>query len=238
MVQVLSDTKCISELKMANGFYQGNNKLMSITQLFILASITIALNFIWNYTFNTNHVKTTPFPEIQNAEIINKTVKPSNKIIKYFFLVIAIFPLLGGIWTINYWFNDFNTAKDSIYWKEFSGHMIEKSIVQCSNAGTTGHQLAGRTYMPSVKYEFVYDNKNIIWHKINFLNTPCSGDISKSQNVLDTLPNENEKIIVYFSADKKQAVLITGTNNMSYFGVLGGIFFYLIGLIGIKLIYI
>ena len=115
--------------------------------------------------------------------------------------------------------------------------MIEKSISQCSNAGTTGHQLAGRTYSPSVKYEFTYDNKPITWHKINYLNTPCSGDKAKSQEVLNSLPGINEELTVYFSPEKKQAVLIPGTKNSSYFGILGGLFFYLIGLLGIKLIY-
>ena len=209
---------------------------MNITQLTLIIIITLFLNYLWG-NYIKPHAKTLN-TETQDINIsTDNTKQQSRKIIKYFFLIIAFFPLLGGLWAMNYWLSDYNTAKDSVNWKEYDGKIIDKSIDQCSSAGTTGHQLAGRTYRPSIKYQFIYNEKVITWDKISFLNTPCSGDQKKSQRILDSFPDIGDKVKVYFSSEKKQAVLKTGTKNSSYFGLFGGIFFFLLGLLGLRLIY-
>jgi len=216
---------------------------MTIIQLIAVLAITILLNFLWLNLFKVeNQSPNTAVHENYISNSINEndgatSKKQSRKVLNYIYLLLAIFPLLGGLWAMNYWLSDYNSGKDSLSWDEYDGRILEKTISQCSNAGTTGHQLAGRTYRPTVKYEFTYNNKLITWDKISFLNFPCSGDKDKSQKVLDNLPDINEEVKVYFSAKHKQSVLITGTENISYFGLIGGVFFYCLGLIGIRLIY-
>ena len=213
---------------------------MNIIQLIAILTITIFLNYLWLNLFKAQSHSSNIEAHISSS--IDKTddvtsKKQSRKILNYIYLFLAIFPLLGGLWAMNYWLSDYNAGKDSLSWDEYDGKMIEKTISQCSSAGTTGHQLAGRTYRPAVKYEFTYNNKLITWDKISFHNFTCSGYKDKAQEVLDSLPEVNEKVKVYFSAKHKQSVLITGTKNSSYFGLIGGFFFYCIGLIGIRLIY-
>jgi len=212
---------------------------MNLYQLIILCLLVIALNFLWNFIFRTNvsdlnNEATQSMPHLEQQQIDKKKTAKS---VTYFYTILAILPLISGIWVINYWFGEFNRGQESKYWEPYQGKMLEKKISQNIDPTVSGHQLSGRTYYPDVKYEFEHKGKTIIWNRIDFSNRPSSGDKSKSQEVLDMLPDIGEPVKVYFSLEKRQAVLIRGSQNSNYLGLIGGGIFFIIGLIAIKLIY-
>ena len=201
--------------------------------------LVLSLNFIWNIAFK-NQASTNVSNDLKDnieGSVSKKIENKNSNSVKYFFTFIALWPLIAGIWLINLWLTDYNKAVDTLSWEPYQGRILEKAIKQNIDPTVTGHQLSGRTYYPYVKYEFSYNGKLIEWSRIDYSNTPSSGDKSKSQKVLDSLPGIGEKVTVYFSPVKRQAVLFQGAKDSSYFGIIGGVIFLSIGLIGFKFIY-
>ena len=142
-------------------------------------------------------------------------------------LIVGGLPLLMGIWATNTWFKDYNLARSSLAWVKVEGTLLSKKIAGC-DTHETGHQLT-RTYFPDVKYEFVYDGETYNGWELDYLSRPCYGAVKKSQKILDMLPEPGGNVDVYFGVKEKRAVLMPGTKNMSYFGIITGIVLLMIG---------
>lgn len=170
---------------------------MNPTQILSLISIVIIVNTAWNHIYRkpSDNINTYYNQDHTNTTKTNKD-KETDKVIKYFITFIAAFPLLMGLWAINYWFNEFNTATDSVNWEQYPGKILSKDIHYQRPAGQSGTQTSGKTYSPEVEYEFYYKDKTIKWNVIDFHNRPSHGDTSKSQAVLDRLPNIGETVNV------------------------------------------
>jgi len=196
----------------------------------------ITINFIWNYSIKSTSSSKNLSELSELGQNKSKEVETAGKI---FLTLIAIIPLLGGIWAINHWFSEYNIASDTNTWQAYPGEMISKSITGSSNRPTTqtGAQHISGSYYPEVIYKFTYKDKKYKGTKLDYLNLPAYGDKKKSQEVLDSLPEAGKFVNVYYSPEKHESVLIKGTKNSSYFGILVGVFFLSIGLIAIKFIY-
>jgi len=206
---------------------------MNIYQIIILLILIVTANIFWN-----SNLKTASSTNILTKSTLKEQSNEKNdNTLKYFYTGIALFALLGGLWGINHWFNDYNTAIDSKNWPTYNGTMLEKSIGSNSLNTTESQQRSGRTFCPKVKYKFNYKGKTIIWNRIDYLNRVCSGDTTISKKILINLPEAGDPVTVYFSAEKKRAVLIPGSTGTSYSGLIINSIFLILGLVGIKLIY-
>ena len=211
---------------------------MNTTQFITICILIASFNFIWNY-FSKNRSNITsgnPTPEHNESSVNAALEKPETSVL-IFSTALALLPLLSGFWFLNGWLNEYNIAEDTMSWNAYPGVMLSKKITLNTNNNDTGHQLSGRTYDAVVEYEFTYNNKTIKWNRIDYLNRPSHGNKSIPQSLLDSLPDAGEKVTVYFSPEKRQAVLITGAKNSNYFGLIGGGIFFIIGLIWMKFIY-
>jgi len=135
--------------------------------------------------------------------------------------------MVMGLWAINYWLSNYNLAVESENWLHVEGKILSKNVVS---------QNSNTTYSASVKYEFTYKNKRHEWHNIDFRNRPTREE-EYAQKVLDSLPDVGEPVTVYVSPEHKTAVLLPGAAGSSYFGILVGSFFLLLGFIWVKLLY-
>jgi len=206
---------------------------MNLTQILILITLIIIFNLTWNRL----HTDPQSIKTIQQLNKTQKTIKAFSTAEKLFLTFITLIPLLGGLWSINYWFSEYNIAKESINWDIYPGKILSKKVSYFKPTNSTGSEVSGKLYTPEVKYEFTYNNKLLQWDVIDFKNDTASGNIEKSEAILSILPEVGEPVDVYFSAQDKQAVLIPGHKNSNYFGVIVGIIFLSIGLISIKYIY-
>jgi hypothetical protein len=212
---------------------------MNLSQVIIIVVALLLFNFLWNHTVRTKQPNIILPGSISLEESDNqntKANKPLDPAIRYFFTIIALFPIVMGLWAINYWLSNYNLAVESENWTHVKGKILSKNVVGQTPSGSSGTTTAGMTYSPSVKYEFTYKNKRHEWHKIDFRNHP-SREKEYAQEVLDSLPDVGEPVTVYISPEHKTAVLISGATNSNYFAVLVGTFFLLIGFIWVKLLY-
>lgn len=209
---------------------------MNLYQISAVIVITLLLNVGWNYVFSSNNKTTMDVSNVLSDKDVTDGSKKSNAFLIIFTLVSA-FPLLMGLWAVNHWFKEYNIAKQSVHWDVVPGKILSKGVHFQKQVGQSNSQVAGKTYAPEVEYEFNYNGKTIKWNVIDFHNRPSSGDTKKSQAVLDKLPEVDQEVDVYFSAEHRKAVLIPGAAGTSYFGIIIGSFFYMLGLLGIKLIY-
>lgn len=207
---------------------------MNLTQLIIILITIILLNSSWNILYADKSNKTSPQ---EKTGLVNFSSHSEKIAARSFFTFIALIPLLAGLWAVNHWFKEYNMARDSINWDVYKGTILSKLVSFHKAVNTTGSESSGKLYIPTVEYEFTYNNQTVKHDVIDLKNHPASGDISKSEAILDQLPDVGEHVDVYFSFDHKKAVLIPGHHNSSYFGVITGFFFLFIGLIALKFIY-
>lgn len=210
---------------------------MNLTQAISFFLILIALNFVFSGIIQcraeTSSINT------QHAIAIKKSKKKFSTTEKNFMAGIALFPLLMGLWAINYWFGEYNKARETTTWKAVQGTLLHKGIEaqQFDSTHESFRSTRPVTHVPTVEYSFEYNGKTYIGTTLGYLNQPAYGNKERVQAILDKLPETGEKVIVYVSPNASRAVLFRGTRNMSYFGILAGIPFFLAGLIGIKVIY-
>ena len=205
---------------------------MNLSQAITIVIILTAINTIYNYKANQKLTDSRSQESTPNK-------KPLQNPIKYLGTAIFLFPLLGGIWGINYWFNDYNLAKETLKWKKYNGVLVSKSIEGdvVSNHNTDIRSTDTTYYSPNVVYHFTINGNKYKGTNIDFNSHPAYGDKEKVAKLLQSLPEEGANLFVYVNNDLTSSVLKPGTQNMSYFGVLASTPFLLIGLIGLKLIY-
>ena len=201
--------------------------------------ILIALNFVFNNIIHRKTETSSINTNTKNTITAQKSKKKFSTIEKNFMAGIALFPLLMGLWAINHWFSEYNTARESYTWKAVTGKLTQKNIkAQRSNSTHESLNTAQQiTYIPTVVYSFEHNGKTYSGTTLDYLNQPAYGDKTKVQGILDKLPEAGEEVTVYVSPDTSRAVLFRGTKDTSYFGILAGIPFFLAGLLGIKFIY-
>jgi len=206
---------------------------MNVIQIATLCILIFLSNLIWNTALLNRDKNTT-------SANINISTKNSSKKVRsttIFFTILAVIPLLSGLYFINFWFKEYNIAVESANWKIYPGKIISKSVDHYRSAGETGHQVSGKLYQPEVVYVFKYNNITYKSTVIDYLNRPISGDKNKSQHIIDSLPEVGQYVNVYYNPDLEKSVLIPGAKNSNYFGILGGGIFFIIGLISLKLIF-
>jgi len=206
---------------------------MNLFQFGSLVTIAIILNFVWDAIYAGK--RRSQSHSQQKSDSKDRNIR--SREIRVFLTIVLTIPVIGGIWATNYWFGEYNLAKESITWKTYPGRILSKQISYFKPAGQTGTQVSGKTYVPDVKYEFEYKGKMYQWSVIDLRNAPASGDQRKSQMVLDMLPEVGEPVDVYFSPEKGMAVLIPGAENSNYFGLIIGVAFLAVGLFGLKFTY-
>lgn len=185
---------------------------MSKKQKAILLLIIVILNFLWDIRY--------PIPP--------EEVNPPN----YFFILIAMFPLLMGFWFIHDFFKNYNLAKDSLHWQKYEGKMLKKAV-HASASSNVDKRMSD--YQPRVNYSLKPYGVELTLHNINFFKTAPFNNEEAAQAVLDALPKKGEKIDVYFSIEHDKGVLIPGTKGMNYPGFIAGFFVFSIGLWILKL---
>lgn len=210
---------------------------MNLTQAISLIVILVVLNLI----FNTIAQRRIESSNINSQKVVaDKEQKTKfSTVEKNFMAGIAILPLLMGLWAINYWFSEFNTARESYTWVAIQGKLRNKSVdsQHFRSDYSSSKSVTPLTYIPTVEYSFEYKGQTHIGTTLDYLNQPAYGDKRKVQEILDKLPDVGEEVTVYVSPDTSRAVLFRGTKDTSYFGILAGIPFFLAGLLGIKFIY-
>jgi hypothetical protein len=212
---------------------------MNLSQGIIIVVALLIFSLLWNHTIRKDRPDDSSSGSISLEESDNhdsKADKPLDPAIRYFFTFIALFPVVMGLWAINYWLSNYNLAVESENWAHVEGKVLSKEVVGQTPSGSSGTTTAGMTYSPSVKYEFTYKNKRHEWHKIDFRNRPAR-EKAYAQEVLDSLPDVGEPVTVYISPEHKTAVLIPGAASSNYFAILAGSFFLLLGFIWLKLLY-
>jgi len=210
---------------------------MNFTQVIVLSVLIILANVAWNKflykkdsTVDVTQVLNSSSDELNNG---SNRVASTTVILS----ILAIIPLLSGLYFVNAWFNDYNMANDSVNWESCPGRILSKNVVNFRSSGVTNHQSSGLLYIPEIEYAFKYKNQTYKASQIDLLNEPAHGDKSKSQTVIDSFPEAGESVTVYYSPKYDKSVLITGSKKTNYLGVLGGGMFFIIGLICIKLLF-
>lgn len=210
---------------------------MNLSQAITILMVLVAINIFYNYSANQRSLD-------QQHTNSQKSEKPSgNKPlqpgVKYFGTAIFLFPMLAGLWGINYWFNDYNLAKETLNWNKYNGILISKDIQgEVRKNHSRDVRATGTTYYsPEVVYQFTVDGRKYQGKNIDYNSHPSYGDENKVTEYLQGLPETGEDILVYVNDDISKSVIKPGTQNMSYFGLLASLPFFLIGLIGLKFIY-
>lgn len=206
---------------------------MNLIQLIFLIIIILMLNVIWNSIYTKDH----PVNEAISDHATKLDKITLSKESKFFLSGIALIPLLIGFWAVNHWLKEYNIAVSSNNWNTYTGILLSKEVSFHKPVNTTGSQSSGKLYIPTVKYEFTYENQIIEWDVIDLKNRTASGDISRSEAILNQLPDIGNNIDVFFSPEHRKAVLIPGAGDSNYFGIIFGFIFFLVGLIGLKLIF-
>jgi len=208
---------------------------MNIIQISVLCILIFLSNLIWNIALSNREAS----ENISDNNFDKNSQNNSNQVksTTIFFTILAVLPLLSGLYFVNSWFKEYNIAVDSINWKTYPVKIILKSVDYYKSAGETGHQVSGKLYQPEVEYIFKYNNITYKSNVIDYLNRPIDGDKRKSQLVIDSLPEIGQPVDVYYSPNYEKSVLIPGAKNSNYFGILGGGIFFIIGLISLKFIY-
>ena len=210
---------------------------MNLAQATSLIIIMVALNMVFDTTVQRNTESSN-----HNSHKIVPTMEEGRKLSvaeKNVLAAIALFPLLMGFWAINYWFDEYNTARETTTCKSVHGKLLHKGIEaqQFDSTHESFRSIRPVTHVPTVEYSFEYNGKAYIGTTLDYLNQPAYGNKDKVQAILDKLPEAGEEVTVYVSPNASRSVLFRGTRNTSYFGILAGIPFFLAGLFGIKVIY-
>lgn len=212
---------------------------MTFTQAITLFVILVAANSIWNsysrsrndHGLSVSKVRsepgTSPNEEVQQSTEENYSKTP--------FVLLLMIPLLAGILSINYWLREYNIVADSLNWEIVPGEIISKDINRTATSGRLSNET--RTYIPSVEYTFTHKGRKYTGTNIDYANRPAYGDVSKSQAVLDLLPNVGEKVDVYVSPDLNNSCLIPGAQHSNPFGIIVGGILLFIGMAGLKRIF-
>jgi hypothetical protein len=123
-------------------------------------------------------------------------------------------------------------AADSLNWDVVPGEIISKDIHRSALSSRMSKET--KTYVPSVEYTFTYKGKKYKGTNIDYSNSPAYGDTSKSQSVLDSLPDVGQKVDVYVSPDLKNSCLLPGPTHSNPFGIIVGFVLLFIGVSGLK----
>lgn len=210
---------------------------MTLTQAIIIFFILLVANLLYSQFISSQPKNNSPDYAINEAK--NADTSSLTPAIKYFGTAIFILPLLGGLWGINHWLKDYNLAKDTASWKQSEGVIVSKSINSkvISNHSTQVTSSDLTYFMPEVVYQFKIGGDKYEGTNIDYHSHPAYGDEDKVKQFLDSLPGVGESITVYINNDNTKTVIKPGTQNMSYFGILVSIPFFIVGLIGIKFLY-
>ena len=210
---------------------------MNLSQAITLIIILIAANAFYNYRAHQKSLENNSLSSQQTKKRASR--KPLEPGAKVFGTFVFLIPLLAGIFNINYWFSDYNKAKETLNWKEYDGILISKDIESevIVNRSTNTSTTNTTYYSADVVYHFTADGDKYESRNIDYNSRPLEGNSENVVEFLKTLPEPGDKITVYANDDKSRSVIIPGTQNMSYFGLLGSLPFFLIGLIGMKFVY-
>jgi hypothetical protein len=209
---------------------------MTFIQAITLFVIVVILNVAWNYharnksESNATVTKVRPEPSEQSSGTDKQATETNYLLVPM--VLIVMFLLLMGIWAINYWLREYNMAADSLNWDVVPGEIISKDIQRSASSSRLSNDT--KTYVPSVEYTFTYKGKKYKGTNIDYSNSPAYGDTSKSQAVLNSLPDVGQKIDVYVSPDLKHSCLLPGPTNSNPFGIIVGTFLLFIGVAGLK----
>lgn len=210
---------------------------MNITQAIIILAIIMIINSLYNYSLNRKSASdiSTQLSKVTDS----KNSISTTPAIKYFGTAIFILPLLGGLWGINYWLKDYNIANDTLNWNKTSGTIISKSIDSklISNHSTDVISSDTSYYSPNIVYQFKIGDDTYESSNIDYNSHPTYGDKSKAEMILKKFPEPGEPTDVYVKHDVSKSVLKPGTQNMSYFGILASLPFFIAGFAGIKFLY-
>jgi hypothetical protein len=213
---------------------------MNLSQAITLLIILIAINTFYNYRVHQKSLDPKSFSSQQAEKRANR--KPMQTGSKIFGTFIFIIPLFGGIFNLNYWFKDYNLARETVNWNKYEGVLISKDIAR-EERETDSKKDPFKTityYSPAVVYHFSMDGEKYRGTNIDYNSHPIDADKDNVIDFLKTLPEPGENITVY--ADDKsdktdKTVIIPGTQNMSYFAILIAIPFIAIGFIGMKFVW-
>lgn len=212
---------------------------MNLIQLISLIIILIAINFLWdmkNQTPNTS-ISQQQNETHQNNQKKKGGLKPGMKI---FLSIVLAFPLIMGALFVNQWFSGYNKSVATKDWKEVTGIVKEKTIMVSKTGGldNRGSSTTLLNFKPRIVYTYTEGDRKRTYDTIDYFNKPLHSEESKVQAILDKYPDVKSSIPLYISPDKKNAVLHKGISNMNYWGIILASVFMLIGLAGLKAIWL